>query len=67
MLLEKIENTVREYNYLLTSQLEDQRRYFEEKINTRLQALIRNPDIAALGYTIKELKQNLRMKQNHLN
>lgn len=52
MLLEKIENTVREYNYLLTSQLEDQRRYFEEKINTRLQALKSNPDIAALDYTI---------------
>jgi hypothetical protein len=52
MLLEKIENTVREYNYLLTSQLEDQRRYFEEKINTRLQALMSNPDIAALDYTI---------------
>jgi len=32
MLLEKIDNTVREYNYLLTSQLEEQRRYFEEKV-----------------------------------
>jgi len=32
MLLEKIENTVREYNYLLTSQLEEQRKYYEEKV-----------------------------------
>lgn len=52
MLLEKIENTVREYNYLLTSQLEDQRKYFEEKINARISALRTNPDIASLDYCI---------------
>ena len=32
LLLEKIDNTVREYNYLLTSQLEEQRKYYEAKV-----------------------------------
>lgn len=30
--LEKLQATIREYNYLLTSQLEEQRHYFESKI-----------------------------------
>ena len=29
---EKIENVIMEYNYLMSSQLEEQRKYFEEKV-----------------------------------
>lgn len=48
MLLEKIDNTVREYNYLLTSQLEVQRKYFEDKIEARLAHLRADPVIGDL-------------------
>ncbi|CDW74591.1 UNKNOWN [Stylonychia lemnae] len=63
MLLEKIDNTVREYNYLLTSQLEEQRQYFEEKIEMRVKQLRQNKDIAELDYCINELTSQYKLKQ----
>ncbi len=57
LLLEKIDNTVREYNYLLTSQLEEQRRYFADKIEERVQALRQNATIADLDFCLEELAQ----------
>lgn len=45
LLLEKIDNTVREYNYLLTSQLEEQRKYYEAKVTT-LSMVVKRVDLS---------------------
>jgi hypothetical protein len=42
LILDKIQSTIREYNYLLTSQLEEQRTYFERKLEARRVELAAN-------------------------
>ncbi len=56
MIIEKIDNTIGEYNYLLSSQLEEQRTYFEEKIENRLKAFSENQEVKMLDFTLKELR-----------
>ena len=56
MLLDKIESTVREYNYLLTSQLEEQRQYFEVKMEKRVQGIRDNTETRAMDSCIQELQ-----------
>ena len=56
-MLDKIQNTIREYNYLLTSQLEEQRTYFEKKLECQRKELLDQmiPQHEQLDYSIKEL------------
>ena len=69
-LLEKIQNTISEYNYLLSSQLEEQRAYFElkmhdvtDKVQNRKDPMV-NAQLEELGQTLETLQQNLDVKRN---
>jgi len=43
---------MREYNHLLTSQLEEQRNYFEHQLAQKEQEVRQQPELKELNYTI---------------
>ena len=53
--LEKIQSLIREYNHLLTSQLEEQRTYFEAKLDHQQQTIMKRPEFASIAHTIEAL------------
>ena len=60
---EKIQGMYREYNHLLTSQLDSQRHYFEGKLAQQRQELLAKPDLIELDQSIMDLQQ---MKEQRL-
>jgi len=74
-LTDKIENTLSEYNHLLTAQLEDQREYFEEKLKNYKKAFEETPEmkeinekLACLNKEIEEAKiKRKKLKKENAN
>lgn len=56
LVIDKIQNMQREYNHLLTSQLDSQRHYFEEKLKQQKKEINAKPDLQILNHSISELQ-----------
>ena len=64
-LTEKIENTLREYNHLLTAQLEDQRNYFEAKLKKCKKVFEETEEMKAIKGKLDSLNATLSEAKAH--
>lgn len=57
MILDKINSSIREFNHLLTSQLEIQRNYFEQSLENESKNLERDFNLSSMLGELQELKE----------
>jgi len=64
-LTDKIENTLREYNHLLTAQLEDQRNYFEAKLKNTKKAFEETEEMKSIKEGLESMNKEIAEIKTH--
>jgi BRCA1-associated protein len=64
-LTDKIENTLREYNHLLTAQLEDQRNYFESRLKNAKKAFEETEEVKSIHEGLESINKRITEIKAH--